>query len=106
MVNSGAQAAGQVLIDQFGRAQLDHAQLSAAVIKARVVGPDGALYVAEGVAGRISRVNPKTGAITPFASGLPKAIVDFGGPVDVAFLGETAYALVTLVEQTAEAPHA
>ena len=38
------------------------------------VGPDGALYVTEGAAGRISRVDPKTGDVTTFASGLPKAI--------------------------------
>ena len=35
------------------------------------VGPDGALYVTEGAAGRISRVDPKTGEVTTFASGLP-----------------------------------
>jgi hypothetical protein len=61
------------------------------------VGPGGALYVTEGAAGRISRVDPKTGDITTFASGLPKSIVGIGGVIDVAFIGETAYALVTLV---------
>jgi hypothetical protein len=61
------------------------------------VGPDAALYVTEGRAGRISRVDPQTGAITTFASGLPRAIRPTGGPIDVAFLDETAYALVTLV---------
>jgi hypothetical protein len=61
------------------------------------IGPDGALYVTEGAAGRISRVDPKTGAIRTFASGLPHAILGFGGPVDVAFLDWTAYVLVTLV---------
>jgi hypothetical protein len=61
------------------------------------IGPDRALYVTEGTAGRISRVDPKTGAVTTFASGLPTAIFAFGGPVDVAFLDETAYVLVTLV---------
>ena len=35
------------------------------------IGPDGALYVTEGVAGRIARVDPQTGTITTFASGLP-----------------------------------
>ena len=39
------------------------------------VGPDGALYVTEGAAGRISRVDPQTGAVTTFASGLPTAIL-------------------------------
>jgi sugar lactone lactonase YvrE len=61
------------------------------------VGPDGALYVTESTAGRVSRVNPRTGAVSTFASGLPPAIVGFGGPVDVAFIGHTAYVLVTLV---------
>jgi hypothetical protein len=61
------------------------------------IGPDGALYVAEGDAGRISRIDPRTGHRTTFASGLPKRIVADGGAMDVAFLGGTAYALVTLV---------
>ena len=63
------------------------------------IGPDGALYVTENAAGRVTRVDPKTGATTTYASGLPKLIpaVGFGGPVDVAFLGRTAYVLVTLV---------
>jgi hypothetical protein len=62
------------------------------------IGPDGALYVAEGPAGRISRVNPETGEVTTFASGLPKAIISVGGPMDIAFIGKTAYVLVTLVD--------
>ena len=61
------------------------------------VGPRGALYVTESAAGRISRVDPKTGDITTFASGLPKSIIGLGGAMDVAFIGKTAYALVTLV---------
>jgi hypothetical protein len=63
------------------------------------VGPDGALYVTEATLGRISRVDPKTGEITTFASGLPPRIfpIPFGGAMDVAFIGDTAYVLVTLV---------
>jgi hypothetical protein len=61
------------------------------------VGPDGALYVTEGVAGRVSRVDPETGAVTPFATGLPLSIVGIGGAMDVAFIDGTAYVLVTLV---------
>jgi hypothetical protein len=53
--------------------------------------------VTEGAVGRISQVDPKTGEVSTFASGLPNWIVGFGGPVDVAFIGDTAYALVTLV---------
>jgi sugar lactone lactonase YvrE len=61
------------------------------------VGPEGALYVPESAAGRISRVDPKTGNVTTFASGLPKALIGFGGAMDVEFIGHTAYVLVTLV---------
>ncbi len=61
------------------------------------VGPDGALYVTETAAGRVSRVDPKTGAVTTYASGLPKSVVGLGGATDVAFIGRTAYVLVTLV---------
>ena len=61
------------------------------------IGPGGALYVAEGVPGRISRVDPESGVVTTFASGLPPSLfgVGGGGVVDVAFIGSTAYALVT-----------
>ena len=63
------------------------------------VGPDGALYVTERAAGRVSRINPKTGTVTTFATGLPKMLpeVGGGGAMDVAFIGKTAYVLVTLV---------
>jgi hypothetical protein len=61
------------------------------------IGPDGALYVTEGAAGRISRVDPRTGDVTTFASGLPRSLVGIGGAIDVAFIERTAYVLVTLV---------
>lgn len=61
------------------------------------IGPDGALYVPEPVAGRISRVDPATGTVTTFASGLPRRILGVGGAMDVAFLDGVAYVLVTLV---------
>jgi hypothetical protein len=62
------------------------------------VGPGGALYVTEGASGRILRVDPRTGEVTTFASGLPPAVVPgLGGVIDVAFIDSTAYALVTLV---------
>ena len=61
------------------------------------VGPDGALYVTAGAEGRVLRVDPKTGAVTTFTSGLPKSIIGVGGAMDVAFIGKTAYVLVTLV---------
>jgi len=70
--------------------------------KGSTVGPDGALYVTEGALGRISRVDPLTGEVTTFASGLPPAIISIGGAtiggvIDVAFIDNIAYALVTLV---------
>lgn len=61
------------------------------------IGPDGALYVTEGAAGRVSRVDPHTGEVTTFASGLPQRLIPLGGAIDVAFVGNTAYVLVTLV---------
>jgi hypothetical protein len=62
------------------------------------VGPDGALYVPETVTGSIWRVDPESGDRTLFATGLPAQVVSgLGGVMDVAFIGNTAYALVTLV---------
>jgi sugar lactone lactonase YvrE len=63
------------------------------------IGPDRALYVTDGPGGRVLRVHPRTGAARPYASGLPPAIPDvgIGGAIDVAFVGRTAYVLVTLV---------
>jgi hypothetical protein len=63
------------------------------------IGPDGAMYVTEGVAGRISRIDLKTGNVTTVASGLPQMnpAIGLGGAIDVAFIDQTAYALVTLV---------
>ena len=55
------------------------------------IGPDGALYVTEGAAGRISRVDPQTGEKTTFASGLPRAIISIGGSIGVAFIDNIAY---------------
>lgn len=46
------------------------------------IGPGRALYVTEGAAGRISCVDPKTGDVTTFASGLPTSIVGIGGAID------------------------
>ena len=56
------------------------------------IGPGGALYVTEAHAGRISRVDPQSGTVTTFASGLPKRMpgFPFGGVIDVAFIGQTA----------------
>jgi hypothetical protein len=68
-------------------------------LQGSTVGPDKALYVTAPLAGTIWRIDPKTGAVTLFTTGLPKRIPDLyhigSGAVDVAFRGETAYALVT-----------
>ncbi len=68
-------------------------------LQGSTVGPGKALYVTAPLAGTIWRVDPKTGAITLFATGLPKRNPDpyyiGSGVVDVTFRGSTAYALVT-----------
>ena len=66
------------------------------------VGPGGALYVAQPAAGEIWRVDPASGAKTLYASGLPRRFsqLPFGGVMDVAFIGSTAYALVSVVGTT------
>jgi len=63
------------------------------------VGPGGDLFVTATLTGSIWRIDPKTGARTLFATGLPARNPDpyflGAGVVDVAFIGSTAYALVT-----------
>ena len=61
------------------------------------VGPGGDIYVTEGLVGRVSRVDPRSGAVTTFAEGLPPSVIGVGGAADVAFIGDTGYVLVTLV---------
>jgi sugar lactone lactonase YvrE len=61
------------------------------------IGPDGALYVAEGALGQITRIDPSNGSASTFASGLPLREIPLGGAIDVAFVGTTMYVLVTLV---------
>ena len=69
-------------------------------LQGSAVGPGGALFVTAPVTGSIWRVDPTTGALTLFTTGLPARSnpdPSFAGVgvVDVAFLGNTAYALVT-----------
>src|SRR5215207_6202590 len=68
------------------------------------IGPGGDLFVTANQTGSIWRIDPKTGARTLFATGLPPRLRGVGeedlfyvgaGVVDVAFIGSTAYALVT-----------
>jgi hypothetical protein len=62
------------------------------------VGPGGDLFVTQVTSGSILRVDPRSGDYSVFASGLPPAVIPgLGGPIDVAFMGDTAYALVTIV---------
>src|SRR6056297_3981897 len=61
------------------------------------VGPGGDIYVTEGLVGRVSRVDPRSGAVTTFADGLPPSVIGVGGAADVAYIGDTGYVLVTLV---------
>jgi sugar lactone lactonase YvrE len=66
------------------------------------MGPDGALYVTEAEAGRLTRIDPETGDTTVVASCLPERVAPFpGGAVDVTFKGGTPYVLVTLVSSHA-----
>lgn len=63
------------------------------------IGPDGDLYVPEGITGEIARINLSNGRKRTFARGLPPALIGIGGAIDVEFLGSTAYVLVALVDQ-------
>lgn len=68
-------------------------------LQGSTIGPGSDLYVTEPLTGSIWRVDRKSGKISLFASGLPARIDDDyfqgSGVIDVAFLGGTAYALVT-----------
>ena len=77
-------------------------------LQGSAVGPGGDLFVTATLTGSIWRIDPKTGTRTLFATGLPPRIQPGGeedlfyigsGVVDVAFIGSTAYALVTGVAE-------
>ena len=61
------------------------------------IGPDGALYVTEAVLGQVTRVDARTGETSVFVGGLPPRVIGLGGAIDVAFVGRTAYVLVSVV---------
>jgi hypothetical protein len=75
------------------------ATLAGAAGSGSAIGPAGALYVAQPATGEIWRVDPESGEQTLYASGLPRRyeVLPFGGVMDVAFIGSTAYALVSVV---------
>lgn len=60
------------------------------------IGPDGALYVTNGIKGTLVRVDPTTGSAKVVGRGLPRRFIDIGGAMDVAFIGDRAYVLVIL----------
>lgn len=68
-------------------------------LQGSTVGPGGAVYVTAPLTGSIWRIDPRTGDRTLFATGLPARNPDpfflGAGVIDVAFIGSTAYALVT-----------
>jgi hypothetical protein len=72
-------------------------------LQGSALGPGGALFVTAPLTGSIWRIDPKTGARSLFATGLPARNPDpyyiGSGVVDVAFIGSTAYALVTGVAE-------
>jgi sugar lactone lactonase YvrE len=61
------------------------------------IGPGGDLYVTDGNAGAVLRIDRKTGDVSQVAEGLPVQVLGIGGAMDVAFIGSTTYVLVTLV---------
>ena len=78
------------------------ATLQGGAASGSAIGPGGALYVPQPATGEIWRIDPKSGDQTLVASGLPRRFVElpFGGVMDVAFYGSTAYALVSVVGST------
>ncbi|WP_109209100.1 MULTISPECIES: ScyD/ScyE family protein [Microbacterium] len=60
-----------------------------------VIGPDGALYVADRGAGQVVRVDTTTGATSTYVTGLP--VTGPGGVLDVTFIGDVAYLLISVV---------
>jgi hypothetical protein len=75
------------------------ASLPGGAASGSAIGPGGALYVPQPAAGEIWRIDPASGEKSLYASGLPRKFsqLPFGGVMDVAFVGSTAYALVSVV---------
>ena len=62
LTRAGSTAAAELLVSGLGDTS------------GSTVGPDGALYVTHGSTGSITRVDPRTGATTTFAGGLPQSM--------------------------------
>ena len=93
---AGAQPGGPVVHDlaTFAAAGCEFACGSGSSI-----GPGGDLYVTDGSRGRVLRVDRRTGAVSTWASGFPRATrpPGLGGAIDLVFVGRTAYVLVGVV---------
>ena len=78
---------------------LDRTRLVSGLVGAQgsTIGPGGALYVTEGSAGRIRASTRGPARSRPSPAGSRARLRRIGGAIDVAFLGRTAYVLVTLV---------
>ena len=60
------------------------------------IGPDGALYVTNGIQGTLVRIDPTSGAAKVVGRGLPPRLIDIGAAMDVAFIGDRAHVLVSV----------
>jgi hypothetical protein len=83
--------------DSAGPAVTTVATIGSGLAAGSTIGPDSALYVTDPNAGSVLRVDRQTGAVSTFAEGLPPQVLGIGGAMDVAFIGDTAYVLVTMV---------
>ncbi|PKH40166.1 hypothetical protein CXG46_13495 [Nocardioides alpinus] len=68
------------------------------------IGPDGAVYVTNGIKGTLIRIDPTTGAAKVVGRGLPPRFIDIGAAMDVAFLGDRAYVLVSVAGASVGGP--
>lgn len=97
MAISTSASAAQAGSDPEGPLMTPLATFGSGLASGSTIGPDGALYVTDPNAGSVLRVDRRTGAVRTFADGLPPQVLGVGGAMDVAFIGRTAYVLVTLV---------
>ena len=94
---SATTPAAQTISGSRGTVVTPLATFGSGLASGSTIGPDGALYVTDPNAGSVLRVDRRTGAVSTLAGGLPPQVLGVGGAMDVAFIGRTAYVLVTLV---------